>query len=391
MADVSGVAGTGRLVAIASQVRGDPGALTGAAAAFVDAGNHAGDTAQLVGDRIGRLDGAWQGSAADAVVAFGASLRGAYDAVPAATNAVATALGKAADALDAAHTAVEALTDRVAAEVAAITVTDAPTHVTLVAQIVERATAEAETALASCVDTLQAATGEIGAASGTPLSSLPAVSAQPFQPGNLAPGDWSVQDAPASTSTQSVGAGPHGITGGQDGGGAPGSGASGSGASGGGGGVGGAHSGSASGHGDGGMSGGGDVGGGPPGGGGAPAAPEQVNRWIDEAIEVLRQQGVPVDQMSRQDIWTIISHESGGDPNAMNDWDSNAAAGTPSKGLMQTIGPTFDSYKLPGHDDIWNPVDNIIAGVRYSIDRYGSVSNVPGVTGVANGGGYVGY
>jgi hypothetical protein len=71
--------------------------------------------------------------------------------------------------------------------------------------------------------------------------------------------------------------------------------------------------------------------------------------------------------------------------------NSNAAAGHPSKGLMQCIDSTFNSHALPGHGDIWNPVDNIIAGVRYSIDRYGSVSNVPGVVGVKRGGGYVGY
>jgi SLT domain-containing protein len=58
---------------------------------------------------------------------------------------------------------------------------------------------------------------------------------------------------------------------------------------------------------------------------------------------------------------------------------------------MQTIGPTFASNALPGHGDIWNPVDNIIAGVRYSISRYGSVSNVPGVAGLRSGGGYQGY
>jgi SLT domain-containing protein len=46
---------------------------------------------------------------------------------------------------------------------------------------------------------------------------------------------------------------------------------------------------------------------------------------------------------------------------------------------------------VPGHDDIFNPVDNIIAGVRYAISRYGSISNVPGVVKVHNGGSYVGY
>ena len=58
---------------------------------------------------------------------------------------------------------------------------------------------------------------------------------------------------------------------------------------------------------------------------------------------------------------------------------------------MQTIGPTFEAYKLPGHDEITDPVDNIIAGVRYAVDRYGSVSAVPGVEALARGDAYVGY
>ncbi|MFE7801048.1 transglycosylase SLT domain-containing protein [Nocardia sp. NPDC057440] len=117
----------------------------------------------------------------------------------------------------------------------------------------------------------------------------------------------------------------------------------------------------------------------------------QQGQWIDEALAVLRQQGYDTRQIDPADIAAIIQHESGGNPNAINLWDSNAAAGIPSKGLMQTIDPTFNSYALPGHRDIWNPVDNIIAGVRYSIDRYGSVSNVPGIVQMRGGGSYVGY
>lgn len=71
--------------------------------------------------------------------------------------------------------------------------------------------------------------------------------------------------------------------------------------------------------------------------------------------------------------------------------NSNAAAGHPSKGLMQCIDSTFQAHKLPGHDNIYNPVDNIIAGVRYSIDRYGSIGNVPGIQAMAHGGAYRGY
>jgi SLT domain-containing protein len=87
----------------------------------------------------------------------------------------------------------------------------------------------------------------------------------------------------------------------------------------------------------------------------------------------------------------LIQHESSGNPNAINLWDSNATAGHPSKGLMQTIDSTFDQHHLPGYDNVYAPVDNIIAGTRYAIDRYGSISNVPGVRALQSGRGYVGY
>ncbi|SEU22929.1 transglycosylase SLT domain-containing protein [Stigmatella erecta] len=129
-------------------------------------------------------------------------------------------------------------------------------------------------------------------------------------------------------------------------------------------------------------------------GGSAPVgeAPQgQVGEWIAEAQKALSAAGIPADKMNAQDIATIIQRESSGNPNAINEWDDNAKNGTPSIGLMQTIQPTFDAHKLPGHDDIRNPVDNIIAAVRYAVDRYGSVSNVPGVQALNNGGSYVGY
>ena len=69
-------------------------------------------------------------------------------------------------------------------------------------------------------------------------------------------------------------------------------------------------------------------------------------------------------------------HESGGNPDAVNGEDSNAAEGHPSIGLMQTIQSTFDAYALPGYDDIYNPVDNIIAGARYAAAVYGSLDEM---------------
>ena len=117
----------------------------------------------------------------------------------------------------------------------------------------------------------------------------------------------------------------------------------------------------------------------------------QVQSWINQAFKALEADGVPASELNEAGVLLIIEHESSGNPNAINNWDSNAKAGDPSRGLMQVIGTTFSAYQLPGHGNIYNPVDNIIAGVRYALSRYGSIQNVPGVRNVDGGGSYVGY
>ncbi|WP_227997168.1 transglycosylase SLT domain-containing protein [Nocardia australiensis] len=128
---------------------------------------------------------------------------------------------------------------------------------------------------------------------------------------------------------------------------------------------------------------------------GGPSGPMPTGdkaKWIQEALKVLKDMGYDTsDPNLVADISTIIEKESGDNPHAFNGWDSNAAAGTPSKGLMQTIDSTFNAHKAPGHDDVWNPVDNIVAGVRYATDRYGSVHDVPGLVAMRSGGPYQGY
>ncbi len=90
-------------------------------------------------------------------------------------------------------------------------------------------------------------------------------------------------------------------------------------------------------------------------------------------------------------LMTIAQHESNGNPRAINLWDSNAKKGTPSKGLMQTIGPTFNSNKGKGMNDIWNPIHNAVAAINYIKGRYGTVFNTPGLRSMRNGGPYKGY
>ena len=67
--------------------------------------------------------------------------------------------------------------------------------------------------------------------------------------------------------------------------------------------------------------------------------------------------------------------ESGGNPNAINNWDINAKRGTPSKGLMQVIDPTFRANAMPGYDkNIYAPLSHMLAAIRYTVRRYGSLA-----------------
>jgi uncharacterized protein YukE len=130
---------------------------------------------------------------------------------------------------------------------------------------------------------------------------------------------------------------------------------------------------------------------GPPPDEGRAADRAQLQEWVAQARQVLINQGIDPSLMNENQMIALIQHESSGNPHAINLWDSNATAGHPSKGLMQTIDSTFTEHHLPGHDNIYAPVDNIIAATRYAIDRYGSISDVPGVRNLENGQGYVGY
>lgn len=68
----------------------------------------------------------------------------------------------------------------------------------------------------------------------------------------------------------------------------------------------------------------------------------------------------------------VARRESNYNANAINDWDSNAARGTPSKGAWQFIAPTFAAYHQPGTSrDIHNLVAQACAFINYAMGRYG--------------------
>lgn len=111
-----------------------------------------------------------------------------------------------------------------------------------------------------------------------------------------------------------------------------------------------------------------------------------VKQWIMAALMATK---TPMSWLPG--LMTIAQHESGGNPNAINLWDSNAKAGHPSQGLMQTIPSTFNDHKAPSMGNIKNPIHNAAAAIGYIKSRYGSINNVPGIKSLNHGGPYVGY
>ncbi|GAQ59073.1 transglycosylase SLT domain-containing protein [Streptomyces acidiscabies] len=104
--------------------------------------------------------------------------------------------------------------------------------------------------------------------------------------------------------------------------------------------------------------------------------PNTLDGWIRESLAIMAQKGIPG---SYDGIYRNIIRESSGNPWAINDWDSNAAAGTPSKGLLQVIDPTFQAYHVAGTAyDPYDPVANITAACNYAAAVYGSIDNVYG-------------
>ncbi|WP_426388229.1 tape measure protein [Lacticaseibacillus paracasei] len=115
-----------------------------------------------------------------------------------------------------------------------------------------------------------------------------------------------------------------------------------------------------------------------------------VQRWKPYVIQALKANGFDASAYQVAAWMRVIQRESNGNPRAINLWDSNAKAGIPSMGLVQTIGPTFNAFKFPGHNDVYNGYDDLLAGIHYMKSIYGSGSSafarVSGPEGYANGG-----
>ncbi|MCE7005307.1 transglycosylase SLT domain-containing protein [Kibdelosporangium philippinense] len=365
--------GGGAVLAAARKVeKANSGAITAAAQRLTQAGTNAGEHGTGVANSVKTLDSEWKGASADQFVAYMDRFAKAGTASAEALAKAGAALGKVAGAIEDAKHFVANRCEQVLGEIKRAVQRNPDADQAQIDAAIMPLTAAAATDIENKLKEtdaqLKAAASEITAAAnpGATFTDVPEPGSQAYVPGPGKTIDWKPEEVakdqgtnPANTDAKPTAqpASTH------------------------------------SGGGSGGSSGGGGGGGGMGPSGGPPAGPPpgNVQDWIKQALEILRANGINVSEADVPKIWAIIQHESSGNPNAQNLWDSNAAKGTPSKGLMQCIDPTFNSYKMPGHNNVWDPVQNICAGVNYAISRYGSLDNVPGIKAMAGGGAYRGY
>ncbi|MCE5003554.1 phage tail tape measure protein [Staphylococcus pseudoxylosus] len=101
--------------------------------------------------------------------------------------------------------------------------------------------------------------------------------------------------------------------------------------------------------------------------GGANSGPKAVQAWRPEVMKALGLAGLPQTAAYANAWLRQINTESTGNPKAVGPGSSE---GNP-KGLVQVKPGTFNAFKLSGHGNIFNGLDNLIAGMRYAKATYG--------------------
>lgn len=90
-----------------------------------------------------------------------------------------------------------------------------------------------------------------------------------------------------------------------------------------------------------------------------------AGKWLPVIKRAERILGVHLTQLQIQKMLRQIQTESGGNAKIKQQIrDINSETGNPAKGLLQFTQKTFDSWAIPGHTDIWNGLDQILAAIN---------------------------
>jgi SLT domain-containing protein len=122
--------------------------------------------------------------------------------------------------------------------------------------------------------------------------------------------------------------------------------------------------------------------------GGKMSSTSGVGQWTGVVLQALSMLHLPSNLLGL--ILNQMKSESGGNVRAINTTDINAQMGTPSKGLMQVIGPTFEYWRsklLP--DNIYDPLANVFSALNYALHGKGfgtGVGQIGSMHGYAKGG-----
>lgn len=113
------------------------------------------------------------------------------------------------------------------------------------------------------------------------------------------------------------------------------------------------------------------------------AGPSASPTVLGDLKEAVRLAGVPEDWVPW--LALLVGYESGGNPAAKS---PASVDGQHASGLLQMLPGTFERYAPPGYGDIWNPIDNALAAIRYIQAAYGAPWNIPGIRSASTYRGY---